>query len=323
MFFLIMKREISLKGQPSMYSITQDVLIKFVHIYNGKADHHDKYGYLKSSVMESSSLNKVVKRKSIQKFLKHLKQVSETKDQTKRITTTTHVSPRSLLYSFLPNNDKSTFKPIRIMENRKATLVIIEGSITSLCAHDDISYHHTTLNGKVRRKKPFLLPFAKDALNGLNSKKFHQRFHLKKLADPFATEPNQNSEHVNAFDDSCKTDPDLNGPIATTCYDISKYKDGLIFAFRRNDELNESKVVHEVEVPKNMQPNEIYKAYGAIVLSEWFLNEQFYHVNNEAIQLVQKVHGESGFGNRSRASSAGTNVYHGERQSFATVGKPL
>ena len=72
-----------------------------------------------------------------------------------------------------------------------------------------------------------------------------------------------------------------------------------------------------------MQPNDIYKEYGAVVLSEWFHHDNFYHIPNAVIDLVHQVHGEIGFGSRSSTSCIGTNVYNGKRQTKAAIGNPL
>ena len=98
---------------------------------------------------------------------------------------------------------------------------------------------------------------------------------------------------------------------------------GLIFAFRWNEQISKPTIVGEIILNEITQPTEIYKKYGAVVLSEWFKHKSFLKENNEAINLVQNVHNQRGFGSRNCASSAGTKVHEGKRQTLATVGSPL
>ena len=211
---------------------------------------------------------------------------------------------------------------MKVMDNTRATLVIIQGPYTSLNAYNDLTYKTTSMSGRALRKKPYLIPFVQDVIEGNNSTSYNQRFRLHQCGNPLKDIPGH-SCHVKEFDKYVETDPSCDGQIPTTCYNLSKYPDGLIFAFKANDNLTTCEIIKECVLSVPMQPNDIYQRFNAVVLSQWYQDPNFYHSSQQSIDLVHKVHGQTGFGDRPCASCVGTNVYHGERQTLATIGNPL
>ena len=299
-----------------------------MNVYNGTGIFHDQNGYLKAPISGPQHVKHLFFNPSVKSFLRRFKQVKSTTPATKSVTIDVDCNSTSLLHSLLrsdPTNKESTLThaKTKIMSNKGSLLVIIEGPIHCLKSYSNLQWQYGTINGEPAYKKPFLIPFANDALEGRNMYKCPQRFHVTRDANPLSDIPGC-SEHISEFDDVCQTDKEFPGPITTTCYDMSCLNNGLILAFRKNESLDRPTIRQELTLDDDMQPNEVFKRFnGAIVLSEWFKHDAFYGIKEEGIRLVHKVHGQRGFGSRSRSSCVGTNVYHGERQTGRTVGNPL
>ena len=328
---VIEKFRVKSKGRkPWVYSIHDEVIVKYVNIYNGTDTYHDMMGYLKVPLSGPQKVPHLYKTKSIKSFIRKHRQLQTNIQKTKSVTTIVDTCPNSVLHYLLRTNlnlekGKSESRTgIKIMSNKGSLLVIIEGPIGSLGAYTNLQWERkTNTETKLSLRKPFLIPFIEDSLKGKMKSKFSLRYHVRKDPNPLSKTPCC-SEHVNDFDQECRTDEEFVRPISTTCYDLSILKHGLIFAFRKNESLEKPMVVNELSLRVDMQPSEIYNVYnGAVVLSEWFKHKDFYSVEEDGIRLVHKCHGDKGFGSRSRSSCVGTNVYHGERQKRGTVGNPL
>lgn len=314
-------------GKPLNFSIDDALQVTYLNVYNGSNMFHDNQGYLKAPLSGPQYLPQFCRKKSIQFYLKKFQCTSTSSVRHKSVTAKAVAEHGSLLHSLmrLSNESNDTYVlpvEVKVMDNRGAHLVIIEGSIQSLKNFSRMGQSYTKKNGKKGKKKPFLVPFACDAMSGLGHAKFEQRFHVKKDPNPLKGISDY-GEHLDDFDKVFCSDSEFCGAISSTCYDMSKYKNGLIFAFRRNDDMSIPTIVEECSLPKQMQPNDIFCEYNAVVMSEWFKHKDFHSVSEDVVKVVQKVHGQSGFGNRSRSSCAGTNVYEGKRQTLATVGNPL
>ena len=314
--------------KPWLYSIDDKVIVKYVNQYNGTGIFHDLNGYLKAPISGPEYVKHLFTNPSVKSFLRRFKQLKSITPATESVAIDVDCNTTSLLHSLLRSDPAkkdtmSNHAKTKIMSNKGSLLVIIEGPIHCLTSYSNLQWHYCTINGDQASKKPFLIPFANDALQGKNVYKSRQRFHVKKDANPLNNIPGC-SEHISDFDDVCETDKDFPGPITTTCYDMSCLNNGLILAFRMNENLDTPIIKQEITLDDDMQPNQVYKTFdGAIVLSEWFKHDAFYGIKEEGIRLVHKVHGQRGFGSRSRSSCVGTNVYHGERQTGRTVGNPL
>ena len=315
-----------------MYSITDGVTVKYLSIFDGSSGFFDSEGYLKAPLEGPNVIRFVSNKSSIRSYIKKLISEKTTESQSsskpisfklKKVTTDSDLSVNSLLFSMINQKKKTQKSPtFRAMDNKGALLVIIEGTESTLQAYKDMAHHYQNRHGTAIKKKPFLIPFASDAVEGCKDFKWNQRFHLKLDPNPLS-ESHAYSEHLDDFDNYCASDEPFPGPISTTCYDISKHDNGLIFAFRPNAQILHPTIVEEIILEQVTQPSEIYAEHGAYVLSEWFRNNSFLRTDQNAVNLVQRVHKQTGFGSRSCASSAGTNVYDGQKQTEATVGTPL
>lgn len=308
---------------PILFELSDNVEIYYLNLYRANGSFCDQSGCLKCSP-NGPDIHKITSIRSIKNFLKD--QLRKTKPiiPSTSISINETVNSSSLLSSFLrlPNDKSKADASTKIMDNTGATLVIIEGSVDSLQNMSNFKYKHKLWKGKHQFKKPYLIPNCSDSLSSIDRATYTQRFHLHKKGNPLTPE-NGFSCHIDDFDELISSDSDYVSERYTTCYNLEHFPNGLIFAFRRNDNLEKSEIVEEIVLKLPLQPNEIFQYHDAIVISQWYLNTTFHHVSQEAVNIVHNVYGQSGFGNRSCASCMGTNVYRGDRQSTALIGNPL
>ena len=304
-------------GVLSVYSIhNPNVKVIYLNIYNASQSFHDTSGYLKCIKRGPDFISNLHKLPSVKRFVMHYHDPLNIHSSTPSVSVEVDVDVQSLLFTLRKK------KTMKVMNNKGATLVVIEGCMSCLNQFEHQPHESQSSNNIDVKLKPYLIPFASDTLVGNKCNQYKQRFHVKRDANPLKDVPGH-SDHILSFDTICTTDEEFEGPIETICYDVTMYPKGLIFAFKCNEEMKKPMVVHECTLETHMQPNDVYKKYNAVVLSEWFKHASFFHANQEAVNLVHNVHGQTGFGSRCSTSSVGTNVYSGKRQTLATVGNPL
>ena len=157
---------------------------------------------------------------------------------------------------------------------------------------------------------------------------YRQRFHLCKRANPIKEgEPYQRD--AKTFDEYISQDKHessenfMGSQFETICYDIEKYNKGLIFLLKLKENATQCKIVSEIVLDNDYQPNELYEKYGGIVVSHWISDNNIIGVSHEILNLMKQTYGERGFGDRTSTKSVGMNIYHGNKQTNATVGNPL
>ena len=141
--------------------------------------------------------------------------------------------PTNSLYSSLLRHDLTTpcdcAKEMKVMKNIGATLVVVEGPLLQLNCHNDLTYRERTKAGNTMKKKPCLIPHAKDVVAGIGQSSFIQRFHVKNNGNPFLEAPCQD-DYISSFDEYMVSD--FGNPMCTKCYDVSMFPNGLIFLSR-------------------------------------------------------------------------------------------
>ena len=319
MAFIQDNNEVKVFGKPCLHSIHEpSVKAIYLNLYNASQSFHDSDGNLKCIKLGPDIVPNLYKLSSVKRFMKKYKGCFAGSLLSPSVSVEVDVDDQSLLFT-LQKNPKNKMK---VMNNKGATLVVIEGTMSCLSQFENLCHESQSTNEIAIKMKPFLIPFASDAVAGKDCNKFEQRFHLKRDPNPLKHVPGH-SDHIQSFDSICTSDKEFQSAIETICYDVSRYDKGLIFAFKCNEDIKKPRIVRECILQTSMQPNDVFKKFKAVVLSEWFNHPNFFHANQEAINLVHNVHGQTGFGSRCSTSSVGTNVYSGKRQTLATVGSPL
>lgn len=300
----------------------------FLNRYFNSSEFTDKQGNIKCAT-RGPDLIRVNHLSSVKSFYsKHVRLLKQDV-QSPQVTTEVPFSNQSLLqclHNIHPtsSNNRETMK---VINNKGATLVLIEGPTSKLSDFKDLMIPDITRRkGRVvhGQKKPYLVPNVKDAKIGMSARMFQQRFHIIEPRNIFENDASicNDLHHVESFDDYVSQG--ISSMISTTCFDLKHYPHGLIFCFRKvQDETCEMTIKSQYILPSSMQHNEIYEMYGGVVVSEWYQHENFFNVPQEAVNVMHTVYGQKGFGDRHCAKCLGTNIYNGERQTEATVGNPL
>lgn len=295
----------------------------YLNIYSDSPEFTDREGYLKCSP-HGPQLVSIKNLSSVKAFLSKCPRKNQKEDKTK-VTTNIDICEQSLLHAIGPTSMTGN-KTIKVMDNKGATLIVVEGTLSMLSDYDDLKVSvRIRKDNKVKKvlKKPYLIPNVMDAMKGKGNTSFQQRFHVIEPANIFRHNKTVCNEvhDVESFDDYVQQGD--NFMIPTTCFDLKCYPRGLIFCFREVDDALEMKIKEEHVLPNSMQHNEIFEKYGGVVVSEWFQHNNFLKVPMEAVEIMQTVYGQKGFGDRSCSKCLGTNIYNGPRHTEATVGNPL
>ena len=123
-------------GVPTVYSIhNPNVKVIYLNIYNASQSFHNTSGYLKCIKKGPDVVQNVHKLPSVKRFLMHYHDPLIIPSSTPSVSVEVDVDVQSLLFTL-----RKTTKKMKVMNNKGATLVLIEGGMSCLSNFEHLSH---------------------------------------------------------------------------------------------------------------------------------------------------------------------------------------